>query len=259
MGLFDWLSGEDEINSPEATAAIEELCRPDGWEVKCEIGSEPRDQLVAVAHWPSRPLRQAAINLRLGFGVDEGYVPPQGGVSLLAPSRFFSDESPRGFWKVDDDGDDGFPRQVQWRLRTSDSEAGLVLGGDTLLPPGAVYFNAKCEPTGRTDGPGIRLYAAASPSRRIWGSTRQSSKVAVFLLSSRLSAPSNALRSSGRVANSMKRNKCAAASCTITERGSMALGCTWSDHACADKRQLRSQDEKNFLQRIVMRWRPIEH
>lgn len=159
MGLFDWLSGEDEINSPEATAAIEELCRPDGWEVKCEIGSEPARSVGGSGTLAKSSSSTAAINLRLGFGVDEGYVPPQGGVSLLAPSRFFSDESPRGFWKVDDDGDDGFPRQVQWRLRTSDSEAGLVLGGDTLLPPGAVYFNAKCEPTGRTDGPGIRLYA----------------------------------------------------------------------------------------------------
>lgn len=146
MGFFDFLNQpDDEALSPEAAFAIESLCRPLGWDVKCEIGSEVARSVGGSGTLAKGSSSTALLTLKLGFTVDEGYAPPQGAVAFLAPSRFFTDASPRGFWKVDDDGDDGFPRQVQWRLHTSDAEEGLVLGGDTLLPAGAVYFNAKCK------------------------------------------------------------------------------------------------------------------
>ena len=56
-----------------------------------------------------------------------------------------------GLWP---DGADGLPFQLQWRLGTV-AEDGLVASGDTLIPPGAVYFNARCER--REDGLGVRL------------------------------------------------------------------------------------------------------
>ena len=46
------------------------------------------------------------------------------------------------------------PFQLQLRLGTV-AEDGLVASGDTLIPPGAVYFNARCER--REDGLGVRL------------------------------------------------------------------------------------------------------
>ena len=161
MGLFDglgsWIdsmNGDDAALNGEAAAAIDALCRPQGWICKAEIGSSVARSVGGSGQLASGPTTStAALSLRLAFAVDEGYQPPQGRCMLLSPSKFLSDEAPtRGFWKVDDDGDDGFPRQVQWRLHTKEAE-GLVLGGDVLLPPGAVYFNAKCAM--RTDGSGL--------------------------------------------------------------------------------------------------------
>ena len=164
MGLFDsvgaWfdeaLNG-DECLSPEAAAAIDALCRADGWSCKCEIGSSVARSVGGSGSLATGPTTSTAVlNLRLGFALDEGYAPPQGGCSLLKPSKFLSADQPtRGFWKVDDDGDDGFPRQVQWRLNTKEADGLTMAGGDVLLPPGAVYFNAKC--ASRADGAGITL------------------------------------------------------------------------------------------------------
>ena len=84
------------------------------------------------------------LNLRVAFSLDEGYVPPQGTVRLLKPSRYFAE---LGFWKVDADTDDGVPQALQWRLQSN--EGGLVVGGQTLLPEGPVYFNALCREDSR--------------------------------------------------------------------------------------------------------------
>ena len=152
--FVDGLNGDNMGLNAEADAAIEALCRPQGWTCKCEIGSSVARSVGGSGQLASGPTTStAALSLRLAFAVDEGYQPPQGRCMLLSPSKFLSDEVPtRGFWKVDDDGEDGFPRQVQWRLHTKEAE-GLVLGGDVLLPPGSVYFNAKCAM--RTDGSGM--------------------------------------------------------------------------------------------------------
>ena len=118
--------------------------------MRCEIGAE-----VARSVGGSGSLAMAkegsstgVLSLRLRFSVDDGYAPPQGAVALLRESRFFPPAAPadasarrEGFWKLGEDDDDGVPRQIQWRLQTGAD--GLVLGGQTLVPPGAVYFNAK--------------------------------------------------------------------------------------------------------------------
>jgi hypothetical protein len=143
--LFDWLRSvgpdytvEDDL-SPRATAVLNSIRQPAGWEVRCEIGSAVAKALGGSGTLATGPeTSNAALELRLSFGLDEGYVPPQGPVKLLRASRYFDEV---GFWKVDSDTDDGVPQQVQWRLQ---SPSGLELGGQTLLPPGAVYFNALC-------------------------------------------------------------------------------------------------------------------
>jgi hypothetical protein len=143
MGLMDWLSSlsGDELISPAAESTLTELCRPEGWRVRCEIGQE-----VARAVGGSGALAKggvsstALLDLRLQFALDDGYAPPQGSVTLLKESRFFVNEP--GFWKVEADDDDGTPQQISWRLRVGD--AGLLVDGDrALLAPGQnVYFNA---------------------------------------------------------------------------------------------------------------------
>ena len=130
--------GEDEL-SPLAQAAVNDICRPDGWTIKCEIGSEPARRVGGSGTLAKGSSSTGNIDLKLQFSVDEGYSPPQGPVKLLRSSRFFQDV---GFWKVDADTDDGVPQQVQWRLRTS--EEGITLGGQELVPKGDCYFNALC-------------------------------------------------------------------------------------------------------------------
>ena len=82
----------------------------------------------------------ATLDIATAFSRDEGFDPPQGSVTLLRDSRFLA--SSQGFWKLESDDDDGVPQTVQWRLRTS--EQGLTLGDSVLVPPGPLYFNARC-------------------------------------------------------------------------------------------------------------------
>ena len=152
MGFFDWLLPDyDDMGlGPEAIAAVEDICRPSGWDVKCEIGSEVARSVGGSGQLASsRASGTAVLDLRLSFALDKGYSPPQGPVRLARSSRYFSEV---GFWKVDADTDDGVPEQVQWRLQTDD---GLVLGGQTLVPPGPCYFNMLYTPAdGDGDGAG---------------------------------------------------------------------------------------------------------
>ena len=149
MGFFDWLLPDYDAEglSPEAIAAVEDICRPSGWDVKCEIGSEVARSVGGSGQLASGPASGTAVlDLRLCFALDKGYSPPQGPVRLARSSRYFSEV---GFWKVDADTDGGVPEQVQWRLQTLDD--GLVLGGQTLVPPGPCYFNMLYTPA---DGDG---------------------------------------------------------------------------------------------------------
>ena len=150
LGLLDdlqqyWqsLTDLDAAMSDEAEAAYAEICRADGWQCRCEIGSEVAKSVGGSGSLAKGPASStAALDLRLCFSLDEGYSPPQGQVRLVGSSRFFE---PTGFWKVQADADGGEPEQLQWRLQCLDG--GLVLGGQTLLPAGPVYFNALYDTT----------------------------------------------------------------------------------------------------------------
>jgi hypothetical protein len=143
LGLFDWLSSpqqEDDL-SVEAAAAFEALCREDGWLVRCQIGSEAARAVGGSGELAKGSSSTAAIDFALSFSRDAGYVPSQGSVNLIRASRFLAPKP--GFWKLESDDDDGVPQTVQWRLQTS--EQGMRLGDDVLVPPGPMYFNARCE------------------------------------------------------------------------------------------------------------------
>ena len=142
--LFDWLRtvGPDydaEELSPEAAAAVSDICCQEGWDLRCEIGSAVAKGLGGSGELAKGPTTGTAVlDICITFSLDEGYDPPQGPTRLRKSSRFFDDV---GFWKVDADTDDGVPQQVQWRLQSGE---GVELGGQALLPPGPVYFNALC-------------------------------------------------------------------------------------------------------------------
>jgi len=147
LGFFDWLTApappyeDDDDLSPNAAAAFEAICRPDGWLVKCEIGSNIARSVGGSGELAKGSSSTAAIEFLMSFSRDRGYVPPQGPVTLLRQSRFLNTQRP-GFWKLESDDDDGVPKTIQWRLQTA--EEGLQLGGDVLVPPGPLFFNARC-------------------------------------------------------------------------------------------------------------------
>ena len=142
LGLFDWLSSpeqEDDL-SVEAAAAFEALFREDGWLIRCQIGSEAARAVGGSGELARGSTSTAAIDFPMSFSRDAGFVPPQGSVNLIRASRFLAPKP--GFWKLESDDDDGVPQTVQWRLH---SEQGMRLGEDVLVPPGPIYFNARCE------------------------------------------------------------------------------------------------------------------
>ena len=144
LGLFDWLSTlDDAASSPQAEETIQLLCRSQGWDVRCDIGRDVARAVGGTGSLATGPDGSATcvLDLKISFSEDVGYVPPQGQARLLRASRFLADDT--GFWKVEADSDDGVPQQVQWRLDVQKPD-GLVLGGQTLLPPGPLYFNARC-------------------------------------------------------------------------------------------------------------------
>lgn len=156
LGWLDWLT-EDEPQSEEATAAFAALCRADGWAVRCELGADVARSLGgsgALARGGDESSPTAQLDLTLRFALDEGYLPPQGGVQLLSRSRWITAE-PRGFWKVDADEVGGVPTYLQWRLSCPE---GLEASGQQVLPPGPLYFNARSSLSSGADGlPRLRL------------------------------------------------------------------------------------------------------
>lgn len=141
-----WFSGiadlfKDFEPSPEKAAVMAELCRPDGWDVRCEIGSA-----VAKSVGGSGALAKGSsseVSLELSLALDQ-YTearyqdPPQGSLRFLRSSRFFEPESEtiEGFFKIEADDDEGVPTYVQWRTK--------CLGIESVgLPAGSLYFNAK--------------------------------------------------------------------------------------------------------------------
>ena len=114
-----WFSGltdlfKDFEPSPEKAAVMAELCRPDGWDVRCEIGSGVAKSVGgsgALAKANSQDVR-LELSLALDQYTEERYQdPPQGALRFLRPSRFFEPESDaiEGFFKIEADNDEGVP------------------------------------------------------------------------------------------------------------------------------------------------------
>ena len=141
-----WFSGltdlfKDFEPSPEKAAVMAELCRPDGWDVRCEIGSGVAKSVGgsgALAKANSQDVR-LELSLALDQYTEERYQdPPQGALRFLRASRFFEPESStiEGFFKIEADNYEGVPTYVQWRTK--------CLGIESVgLPAGSLYFNAK--------------------------------------------------------------------------------------------------------------------
>jgi len=140
-----WFSGltdlfKDFEPSQEKAAVMAELCRPDGWDVRCEIGSGVAKSVGgsgALAKANSQDVR-LELSLALDQYTEERYQdPPQGALRFLRQSRFFEPESEiiEGFFKIEADAE-GVPTYVQWRTK--------CLGIESVgLPAGSLYFNAK--------------------------------------------------------------------------------------------------------------------
>ena len=114
--LFDWLRTvgpdfEAEDLSPEATAAVNDICSDNGWDLRCEIGSLVAKGLGGSGELASGPeTSTATLDICVQFSLDEGYTPPQGPTRLRRSSRYFDEI---GFWKVDADTDDGVPQRAR--------------------------------------------------------------------------------------------------------------------------------------------------
>eukprot|EP00316_Scyphosphaera_apsteinii_P008932 CAMPEP_0119308018 /NCGR_PEP_ID=MMETSP1333-20130426/8355_1 /TAXON_ID=418940 /ORGANISM="Scyphosphaera apsteinii, Strain RCC1455" /LENGTH=245 /DNA_ID=CAMNT_0007311699 /DNA_START=77 /DNA_END=814 /DNA_ORIENTATION=+ len=127
----------DPEESEAAKRVTSELCRPDGWTIQCDIGAA----VARAAGGTGTLARQSSsaeirLDLRVALDLDAGYEPPQGSVRLLSSSRLLN--SSRGFWKVDATDEEDMPTALQMRLSCKDIE----VSGETLVPAGALYFNA---------------------------------------------------------------------------------------------------------------------
>ena len=70
------------------------ICRPEGWDVRCQIGSDVARSVGGSGELAKAQTSTGQLDLRLAFGLDEGYSPPQGPVRLLRTSRYLRDKRP---------------------------------------------------------------------------------------------------------------------------------------------------------------------
>ena len=126
--------------SPAAAAAVDELCREDGWDVELELGSLPARAAGGTGTLVRSSQASPTVGLaaRVRLECDAGVDPPEGALRLVTPSRLLNDT--RAFWRVVDDGAGGVPRAVQMKLEAGD---GIIASDVTLVPPGPVYLNAR--------------------------------------------------------------------------------------------------------------------
>jgi len=155
QGWWQSLFAEEPAASPLAEATVREICREDGWLVKCVVGPTIARQLGGTG---SLARRGGGTDVRLDFSVafaqEVGYDPPQGTVRLLGESKLLSTstaeeeaalappgERPqvaKGFWSVDKTDEFDVPTAVRWRLQC----AGISSGGEEVVAAGQLYFNA---------------------------------------------------------------------------------------------------------------------
>lgn len=165
-GLFD--DGE-ETPGDAAQALTSALCRTDGWDVSCAIGSTPVAIDPEERGSAAKLLRElgggdesrgsiptqrgkATLGLSVRFEREGRAGPPRGVVRLLRPSRFFPEGV--GAWAVSAVDDELAPTAIEWKLECS----GLDVGGEALIPAGTVFFNCAVA----ADATGARLAALRS-------------------------------------------------------------------------------------------------
>ena len=142
--LWELVKGDPEPSEAQ-DAVTAALCRPDGWECRAEIGPSIARSLGGTGALTSSSVSGTAeISLHLRFDVDKRFrAYPQGTATLLRPSRFLSGEKV-GLWsvEVDEAMDQGglVPSALELRLEFIE---GIELSGETLVPPGSVYFSAQ--------------------------------------------------------------------------------------------------------------------
>ena len=167
--------------SAEARDAVRLLCREGGWKLRCTLGTAAAKSVGGSGELANRraPAADIDADFVISFSIDEGFDPPQGAVELVRRSRLLAaDEGPSGrrdaagFWKTTVDDEltmvptlplplplpppypptlplppnpptlplpRKVPTQVQLRLRS----LGISSAGESVVPPGAVYLNAK--------------------------------------------------------------------------------------------------------------------
>ena len=144
--------------SEAAAATVAGLCREQGWEVRCTLGSRVARGMggTGTLALQREESSTVGIDFTVAFELEEGYDPPQGIVRLLSPSKYLSsstaaEESQRaapgakpavskGFWSVDTTDDEGVPTvvvtAVVWRLECGRHRAGRRWTALFRLPRG---------------------------------------------------------------------------------------------------------------------------
>ena len=153
MGLVEALGDTLWPRSSAVAECVQEICREDGWDIRCTLGSEAAQGLRSRAEDKTgAPVAKAMQNVTCGdvgleitvaFELEPGSDPgsrlrSQGTVVLVGTSRYLSTAMATGDWKVTSRDDDDVPTAIRWRLHCSE----LVVGGSILVPQGPVYFNA---------------------------------------------------------------------------------------------------------------------
>ena len=155
----DWWANLNPWAELPVSAAVAEtvagICRPDGWSVRCTLGSQPARDLGGTGTLAKGEASSTvSVDYSVRFELEKGFDPPQGTVSLFSSSRLLSTSTAteeaaaaaggtrpavaKGFWSVDATDDDDVPTAVRWRLQC----AGIESGGVTIVPEGQIYFNA---------------------------------------------------------------------------------------------------------------------
>tara|TARA_B110001452_G_scaffold26846_1_gene21053 strand:- start:62 stop:814 length:753 start_codon:yes stop_codon:yes gene_type:complete len=141
--------------SAAVAETVDGICRPDGWSMRCTLGSQPARELGGTGTLAKGEASSTVgLDYSVRFELEEGFDPPQGTVSLLSSSRLLSSSTAaeeaaaaaagarpavaKGFWSVDATDDEDVPTAIKWRLAC----AGIESGGVTIVPEGQLYSNA---------------------------------------------------------------------------------------------------------------------
>ena len=147
MGLFDvlWPS------SPVIAATVEDICRADGWDVKCTIGlqaasglrsrAEDRTGAPLSASIEQSTAGDVGLQFSVAFDLEPGADPgsrftTQGNARLLSESRYLSTSPATGTWQATSRDDDEVPTAIRWSLQCAE----VTVSGGTVVADGTTLF-----------------------------------------------------------------------------------------------------------------------